>query len=325
MRNETIGVLVMAYGTPANLDEVETYYTHIRRGKPPTPEQLADLKARYLAIGGLSPLLEITRRQVEGLEEKLNEYEDPGAAAKHGKGDRADSPRFKAYMGMKHARPFIADAVQAMVADGIRQAIGIVLAPHYSAMSVGSYLEEAKRAASRHGLAEIAFVKDWHLEPGYIRCLAQRVKDALQRFDEEERNAVKVLFTAHSLPEKIREMNDPYVDQLLATSRAVAGQAGIADWDFAWQSAGQTPVPWLGPDIQDVLRDLRRRGITAALVCPVGFVSDHLEILYDLDIACKNLARELGIHLERTASLNDDPQFLASLADVVRKHLKEAG
>ncbi|WP_213412955.1 ferrochelatase [Xylanibacillus composti] len=308
MAAQTIGVLVMSYGTPESLDQIEPYYTHIRRGSPPSPEQLQELTDRYKAIvGGVFPLRENTNRQVQALEETLN------ASA-------SDSVRFVCYQGLKHAAPFIEDGVKQMAADGIQRAVGIVLAPHYSVMSVGGYIKRAKEEAERAGI-ELSCVQSYHLHPLLIEALAKRVEHALERFHSEDRNRVKVLFTAHSLPERILEMGDPYPEQLLATSRAVAERTQVSNWEFAWQSAGRTSVPWLGPDILDVLEKLHTEQVRAVLVCPVGFVSDHLEVLYDLDIEAKQTAKRLDMHLERTESLNTDPLYMQVLADAVTEQL----
>ncbi|WP_201318169.1 ferrochelatase [Paenibacillus sp. EPM92] len=302
-RIQRIGVLVMSYGTPESIDQIEAYYTHIRRGHAPTPEQLQDLKDRYEAIvGGVFPLRENTDNQVKALEARLNE--------------KYPNITFVCYQGLKHASPFIEDGVERMVQDGITEAVGVVLAPHYSAMSVGGYIKRAQEKAGELGL-NIAFVRSYHLHPKLIEALALRVEEALARF-EVPKERVQVLFTAHSLPEKILEMKDPYPEQLLETSRAIADRTGITQWQFGWQSAGQTGVPWLGPDILDVLRSIKQEERAQhVLVCPVGFVSDHLEVLYDLDIEAQKVARELGIQLERTRSLNTDPLYMETLSDVV--------
>ncbi|SDD25129.1 ferrochelatase [Paenibacillus sp. UNCCL117] len=299
-----IGVLVMSYGTPESIEQVEAYYTHIRRGNPPSPEQLKDLTDRYEAIvGGVFPLRENTDNQVKALENRLNEkYPDA---------------TFVCYQGLKHAAPFIEDGVERMAADGITEAVGVVLAPHYSVMSVGGYMKRAQEKADELGL-KMSFVRSYHLHPKLIEALAVRVEEAMHRFGDAPKDEVLVLFTAHSLPEKIIEMRDPYPEQLLETSRAVAAQAGITRWQFAWQSAGQTGVPWLGPDLLDVLKTVKvERQASHVLVCPVGFVSDHLEVLYDLDIEAQAEAKELGLHLERTRSLNTDPLYMETLSDVV--------
>ncbi|MGG4554033.1 ferrochelatase [Paenibacillus humicus] len=302
-----IGVLVMSYGTPESLDQVEAYYTHIRRGNPPTEEQLKELKDRYEAIvGGVFPLRANTDSQVAALQETLDRLNpDKGL-------------QFLCYQGLKHARPFIEDGVAKMAEDGITEAVGIVLAPHYSVMSVGGYIKRAQAKAEECGL-KMKFIESYHLHPKLIQAFAERVSAKLDLFEEAgaERSKVKVLFSAHSLPEKILAMGDPYQDQLLATSAAVAEKAGAGSWQFTWQSAGRTAVPWLGPDILDTLRTLSQEQVEDVLVAPVGFVSDHLEILYDLDIEAKAIAKELDIRLERIDSLNTDPLYMETLSEVI--------
>ncbi|WEK53174.1 MAG: ferrochelatase [Candidatus Cohnella colombiensis] len=296
-----IGVLVMSYGTPENMESVEAYYTHIRRGHPPTSEQLEDLISRYHAIvGGVFPLRENTNRQVTALQHKLDEVAGVG--------------RFVCYQGLKHAAPFIEDGVAAMAADGIKHAVAIVLTPQYSVMSVGGYMKRAQEEAQKHGIA-LAIVREYHLHPELIDALSTRVKEGLGKFDNEQ--DTMVLFSAHSLPEKILEMKDPYPEQLLETSRAVANKLGLTNWQFTWQSAGQTGQPWLGPDILETMVNLCKEGVRNMLVTPVGFVSDHLEVLYDLDIEAQRLAHDHDIHLERIRMLNDDPQYMTVLADSV--------
>ncbi|MFC4778628.1 ferrochelatase [Paenibacillus sp. GCM10023252] len=299
-----IGVLVMSYGTPQSLDDIEAYYTHIRRGNAPTPEMLADLKGRYEAIvGGVFPLRANTDGQVASLQDKLEQLA-PG--------------QYVCYQGLKHAVPYIEDGVQQMAADGIVEAVGIVLAPHYSTMSVGTYIKRAQAQAEELGI-RMSFVEQYHLHPKLLQALAERVKDGLERLAVSSGGAepVKVLFSAHSLPVRIREVNDPYEEQLLATSREVAAQAGVADWQFTWQSAGRTREPWLGPDILETLQELNEEGVKGVLVAPVGFVSDHLEVLYDLDLEAKSAAAKLGMTLERIAMLNRDPLYMETLAESI--------
>jgi len=298
------GVLVMSYGTPESMDGIEEYYTHIRRGHAPTPEQLAELTKRYEAVvGGVFPLREHTNRQAEGLQETL---------------DRLAPGRFRCYQGLKHARPYIEDGVEAMARDGVQSFVGIVLAPHYSVMSVGGYIKRAQEKAEALGL-QGRFVKEYHLHPKLIEALTLRVRAGLAKFDGDAAGAadVKVLFSAHSLPEKIVEMNDPYVKQLLATASEVAKQAGATDWQFTWQSAGRTREPWLGPDILETLAELGAKGVRRVLSAPIGFVSDHLEVLYDIDIEARRAAEELGMRLERIEMLNTDPLYLETLAESV--------
>ncbi|HYN36594.1 MAG TPA: ferrochelatase [Actinomycetota bacterium] len=295
------GVLVMAYGTPKDLDDVEPYYTDIRRGRPPPPELLEELRERYRAIGGKSPLLALTKTQAKGIEERVG---------------------LPTYVGQKHAAPFIPDAVADMNENGIEQAVGIVLAPHYSTMSIGDYARRANRAAEETGWSgKLDMVDSWHLEPGYINFLDREVKKALASLPEPARRDAVVLFTAHSLPEKILQAKDPYPQQLEETARAVAEKAGLDRWQVGWQSAGRTDVPWLGPDVLEILPQLADDNVPGVVVCPCGFVSDHLEVLYDVDIEAKKAANDLGIALARTASPNDDPMFLDALAAVVRRAL----
>lgn len=286
-----MGVLLLSYGTPATGDDVEAYYTHIRRGRPPSAEQLADLVRRYDAIGGISPLRARTLDQATGVQDELG-------------------PHYRVVVGAKHAAPFIEDAVAGLADEGVERAVAVVLAPHFSALSVGEYAERARTAAGEHGI-QLAVVDSWHLEPGLIELLTERVV-ACDPAD-------LVVFTAHSLPERVTATGDPYAEQLAATAAAVATAAGITNWRIGWQSAGRTPEPWLGPDILDVIRGLPAEGIGSVLVCPCGFVADHLEVLYDLDVDAARVAAEVGVTFQRTASLNDDPKLMATLAGVVRR------
>lgn len=305
MTKKMVGVLVMSYGTPESLDQIEEYYTHIRRGNPPTEAQLNELKGRYEAIvGGFFPLRENTNRQVAALEDTLNNR------------NRDEGRSFRCYQGLKHARPYVMNGVEQMAGDGVDEAVGIVLAPHYSVMSVGGYLKQAGEKADELGLP-MSYVRSYHLHPKLIEALSLRVSKAVEKFGVQDRNEIRVLFTAHSLPKRIIEMKDPYPHQLLETAKAVAEQSGVSNWQFAWQSAGRTPEPWLGPDILDELRTLREQGVTNILICPVGFVSDHLEVLYDIDIEAQKLAGELEVHLERTESLNTDPLYMEALSDAI--------
>jgi ferrochelatase len=309
MSKPKIGILVMSYGTPESLDQIEAYYTHIRRGNAPTPEMLADLTRRYEAIvGGFFPLRENTNKQVKTLEETLNRL--------------YPSVEFVCYQGLKHAHPMIEEGVQQMVKDGISQAIGIVLAPHYSTMSVGSYIKRAEATAAECGL-NIAFVESYHMQEKLLQALSIRVEKALKLFTDVSRDQVRIIFTAHSLPERILAIGDPYPQQLLETSQAIADRLNLTNWQFGWQSAGRTAEPWLGPDILHVLRTIRQEEqVTQVLVCPVGFVSDHLEVLYDLDIEAQALAKQLGLHLERTASLNIDPLYMEALSEAIHAKLE---
>ena len=294
------GVLLMAYGTPERVGDLEAYYTDIRRGRPPTEEQLADLRRRYDAIGGLSPLAARTRAQAAGLQRVLDE--------------RAGASEWKVELGLKHASPSIEAGVEALASDGVDEFVSLVLAPHYSALSVGQYLE---RAADAAGHLKVRDVTAWWDRPELISLLAARVRDALAALPEGVTNP-EVLVTAHSLPMRALSIDDPtYEEQLRATGERIAAEAGLSSWRVAWQSAGRTPEPWIGPDILDVIRTLPGEGFDGVVVCPAGFTSDHLEVLYDVDIEAAAVAAEAGIALTRTASLNDDERFLAVLADLV--------
>lgn len=229
---------------------------------------------------------------------------------------------FVCYQGLKHAHPMVEEGVEQMVKDGITQAIGVVLAPHYSTMSVGSYIKRAETKATELGLS-IQFVESYHLQPKLLDALSIRVENALKLFTEVDRDQVRIIFTAHSLPERILAIGDPYPQQLLETSQAIADRLNLTNWQFGWQSAGRTAEPWLGPDILNVLQTITEdEQVKQALVCPVGFVSDHLEVLYDLDIEAQKLAKEIGLHLERTASLNTDPLYMEALSEAIHAALE---
>ncbi|WP_124726781.1 ferrochelatase [Staphylospora marina] len=302
------GLLVMAYGTPRSPEEIEPYYTHIRRGNKPPTELLEDLKRRYEMIGGVSPLAKITEDQTAALEKELN--------------SRSNGRTFQAYVGLKHISPFIEDAVQQMHEDGIEEAVSIVLAPHYSTLSVKSYNERANNEAEKLGGPRIHTVDSWYDEPKFIDLWAKRLKQTFSTIPAEEQEKTVVIFSAHSLPEKILQLGDPYPKQLEETARLIAERAQIQHYAIGWQSAGNTPVPWLGPDVQDLTRQLHEeKGYRSFVYCPVGFVADHLEVLYDNDIECKQVTEELGVRYYRPAMPNAAPEFIQCLADVVEKRL----
>jgi ferrochelatase len=285
----------MAYGTPRTPAEILPYYTDIRRGRPPSDEQLADLTNRYSAIGGISPLASRTEAQRVALQIEL---------------DRADNGRYHVVLGLKHAAPFIEQAVDELAEQGFHRAIGLVLAPHYSAFSVGQYLERLATAAARHDIA-VRGVESWATEPAFIEFIAADMRAKLATLPSQTR----VVFTAHSLPERILAAGDPYPAELQATAECVAAAVGLDEWGLAWQSAGRTPEPWLGPDILQIIDGLANDGHTrAVLVSAVGFVADHLEVLYDLDIEASRRADAHGIGFARTACVNDDATVMAALA-----------
>ena len=301
-----IGVLVMAYGGPNNLDEVEPYLLDVRGYRPTSQEIIHEVRERYREIGGRSPILEQTQAQADALVATLNSNGD----------------EFKAYVGMRHWHPFIKDALMDMQSEGIEKAVGVVMAPHYSRMSIGAYYQRLEEAN-----APIAFarIENWHLDEGYINALTGRVRDALKRFPEEIRADVPVIFTAHSLPEKILEWNDPYPAQLRETVSAVMEKLGSQPHEFAYQSAAISTIAWLGPDAGEVIERLIAEGNKHILLCPIGFVCEHVEILYDIDIVYQNLAKSLGIHLERIEMLNTAPAMIDGLAGLIREKAIEAG
>jgi ferrochelatase len=295
---DPVGVLLMAYGTPRSPDEIEPYYTDIRRGRPPTAELLADLTARYEAIGGVSPLAELTEAQRDALQRELDGLA-PG--------------RYQVTLGLKHADPKVEAGVDTLATAGVGRIVGVVLAPHYSAYSIGQYLGRARDAAEPHSI-EVDGVESWATEPAFVEFVADDLATRLAAMPERTR----VLFTAHSLPERIIATGDPYPDELRSTAEAVAGRLGLAEgdgWQLAWQSAGRTPEPWLGPDILEVIDGLAADDeVDGVIVSAVGFVADHLEVLYDLDIEARQRAEGHGLAFDRTACVNDDPAVMAALA-----------
>jgi ferrochelatase len=301
-----IGLLVMAYGGPDNLEEVELYLMDVRGYRPTTPEIVHEVRERYREIGGRSPILQRTQAQAKAIESALNEQ---------GEG-------FKAFVGMRHWHPFIQDTLIEMRAQGIDQTVGLVMAPHYSRMSIEAYFKKIEDANS--GM-QIARIDDWHLLPEYLDALANRVRAALERFPESVRADVPVIFTAHSLPERILEWNDPYPSQLYATMQAVMKRLGPRPHEFAFQSAAISTEPWLGPDASEVMERYAARGKRNLLICPIGFVCEHVEILYDIDIVYQKLAEELNVQLERIEMLNDSPEMIRGLAGLVREAAREAG
>lgn len=303
MRSVT-GVLLMAYGSPSGPEELVDFYTSVRGGRRPSPEMLRELGERYRAIGGRSPLPEITRRQAAALQARLD----------------GDAPgRFRVYAGMRHSPPFIAETVAAMATDGIAAGVGLALAPHYSRLGAGAYIAAAEAARERTPALSLRYVERWGEHPRFLDAVAGRLRDALATLPEEARRSAHVVFTAHSLPEQALAGGDPYTEELHRTCQGVADRSGIQEWILAYQNAGRTAEPWLGPDVRAVLRGLGGSRAQAVVVCPVGFVSDHLEVLYDIDIECRALAASAGLHLVRAASLNDCPLLIEALADLARE------
>lgn len=317
-----IGILVMAYGTASGPEDVERYYTDIRGGRPPSPEHLAELRGRYAAIGNRFPLLETTRAQAEALERALG----------------AGGIEARAHLGMKHSPPFIRDGVARMREDGIERGVGLVMAPHWSGMSVEGYVARVREAVDRDGGPTFTFVRHWYDHPAFVGFLASRVAGAVEALDADRRPAATVVFSAHSLP--TRSLPDgsarcqacelcpdgcTYVRQLHHTAELVAGKVGLHDVAVAWQSAGRTAGPWWGPSVEEVIREVAARGSRDVVVCSAGFVADHLETLYDLDLEARAAAEQAGVGFSRTEMPNVDPAFIGALAEVVRDHLRSEG
>ncbi|MEP6909583.1 MAG: ferrochelatase [Actinomycetota bacterium] len=279
-------VVLMAYGSPSQPEDIRPYLEDIREGRPVSDTAVDELTERYRRIGGRSPLDDATEGQRAALEQELG---------------------LPVFVGMKHWQPRIAEAVEQALAGGADTIVGLVIAPHCSRLSVEGYRERLEQALG--GRADLRFVESWHTHEPYLEALANRVRDS----------DAHVVFTAHSLPARILDEGDPYRDQLLDTARLIAERAGLKAWSFAFQSASPTGEPWLGPDILDELDSLHAAGVERVLVCPIGFVSDHLEILWDLDVEAVERAAEVGLELERVESLNDDPAFIRGLADLVRQ------
>jgi len=308
MTKKRMGLLVMAYGTPYSLGDLIPYYTHIRHGRKPTPEMIEDLRNRYEAIGGISPLARITLDQAEKLEQHLNQIQD--------------EIEFKMYLGLKHIEPFIEDAVKKMHEDGIEEAVSLVLAPHFSTFSVKSYNERAVEEAEKLGGLTIKTIESWYKEPKFISYWVDKIKAIFDQMPLAEKEKAVLIVSAHSLPEKILQFGDPYPSQLQETADLIANQAGIENYEIGWQSAGNTPEPWIGPDVQDLTRDLfERKQYTSFVYAPVGFVCEHLEVLYDNDIECKAVTDQLDAKYYRPEMPNAKEEFIDCLSTVILKSL----
>lgn len=304
MGAEPVAVLLMAYGGPGNLAEVEPYLMDVRGGRATRPQLLEEIRARYARIGGRSPILELTRAQAAAV-------------------GRALGGAFRTFVGMRHWHPYIRDTAGEIRRAGHHRVVGVVMAPHYSGMSVGAYEKKLLEAAQERDPLEVTLVRSWWEQPAFLDTVAEHVRQALQRFPRPAE--VQIIFTAHSLPERILATGDPYPEELKASAAEVARRLQREQWHFAYQSAGATNEPWLGPDAGELMTKLARGGAAALLLVPIGFVCDHVEILYDIDIEYQALARRLGVHLERTASLNDDPGLVAAVATVVTHAAAERG
>lgn len=300
-----IGVLVMAYGGPNSLDDLPGYLADIRSGRPTTPEVLEEISNNYRQIGGKSPLLEMTQAQMNALAAHF----DPAAV------------RF--YLGMRHWSPWIEETVRQMVDDGITHAISLVLAPHFSSMSIAKYQKKIKDALNMiHAEIEFQHIMSYHDAPKYITALANRVREGIAEFQSGE--PVHVILSAHSLPVRILKEGDPYDRQLRESAALIAAEAGLREdqWSWSYQSAGRSPEPWLGPQLQEHITDLARQGVKNMVSVPIGFVSDHVEILFDIDIQAQAIAHSLGVRLVRPPALNSDPLFITQLAALVQEKVK---
>lgn len=301
----------MAYGGPDKIADVPPFLADIRGGRPTSQELIDEITERYEAIGGRSPILEITTAQAKSIQQELNAADD--------------GREYRAYVGMRHWNPYIGDVVPQMLADGVDIIAGAVMAPHFSRMSVGAYMGKLDKAISEAGAdVPVARVESWKAEPAFISAVAQKVKDALaEKFSGKSKDDVLVLFTAHSLPARILDSGDPYREEILESVDLVAKEAGLTNYQFAFQSQGATADPWLGPSVEETLEELKAKGQTRLLLVPIGFVCDHVEVLFDVDIEHKEQAAELGIRLERTEMLNDDPGLAKAVANAVRQALAE--
>jgi ferrochelatase len=303
MATPPTGILLLAYGSPETPDQVEPYFRHIRGGRAPSAEAVENLQERYALIGGRTPLLSITTETGRELQAALD-ARSPG--------------EYRTYVAMKHWHPFIGDVVPRIAADGVRRVVAVVLAPHYSRMSVGGYRKYVEDSIAKLDTPiELTFVESWYLQPEFIALIADRIREGLAAFPAGQRDSTCVVFSAHSLPVRIRTWDDPYEAQLRASCEAVAREAQLGQWRFAWQSAGHTGEPWLGPDIVDYLETLHAEGVRTVLSVPIGFVCDHLEVLFDVDHEAMDKAESLGMTLRRTRMPNATPEFIAVLDAIV--------
>lgn len=301
---QTTAVLLLAYGGPLSIDEVEPYLLDVRHGRPIAPALLEEVRDRYRLIGGKSPLLDITLRQAAALERRL----------------RDDGARLPVFVGMRHWQPFIREAVQKIAAAGIKKVVALCMAPQFSRMSIGAYMEKTESARREiDPTMEITFVKSWHLEPHFLEACAENLRLGIRSIGGDNRLAV--LFTAHSLPERILKEGDPYPQQLRETVEAVCQKVQPKYSSFAYQSQGRSGDKWLGPDAADEIQRLRSLGFESLLIHPIGFVADHVEILYDDDILYREQAEKLGFRFGRVPSCNDSPLFIESLYHAVRNCL----
>lgn len=299
-------VLLMALGGPDSVENVEPYLVDVRGGRPTPPHLIEEIRQRYRLTGGRSPVLGIMREVASLLEQRLNA---------HG------PERHRVSIGMRHWHPYIKDAYAELMAEGPNRLICICMAPQYSALSIGAYRKKVEEArAALGGAFPLSYVESWYRHPGLIHAIAQNIRDAFKKFPPEIRSTVPIIFTAHSLPERILRMNDPYPEQVHGTMQSVCVELGSVDARFAYQSQGRSDEPWLGPTVESTIEALHREGHRHVLIAPIGFLSDHLEVLYDIDIEFRRLAESKGMQLERMAMLNADPSLIATLASLIQEH-----
>ncbi|MCY4234130.1 MAG: ferrochelatase [Bacteroidetes bacterium] len=308
-----IGILFMAYGGPDGLDEIPGYLSDIRAGRTTPKKVLDEITRNYRLIGGSSPLLKLTIETMDAIMKLVNL---PNQMA-----------HFKPYLGMRHWAPWIEETVGQMIDDGIKRSVSLVLAPQYSGMSIAKYQKKIHAGLNFYrGEIDFSHIQSYHDDPGLIEAFAHRVQIGLERFSVEERPSVHVIFSAHSLPVRIVKEKDPYPIQFKETAALVADVAGLAtdQWSTCYQSEGRSPEPWLGPQLEDYLVELADQGIHHVISIPVGFVCDHVEILYDIDIEAQAVAKKYNMRLERPPSLNSDPIFVKTLARLIRKQAVSA-
>jgi ferrochelatase len=313
MTDTHVGVILMTYGSPANLDDIPAYIKNVYGGRDPSEEVLTEFRRRYALIGG-SPLIRITNEQAAALQEELNRESTNGTT-------------YRVSAGMRFSPPFIADIVPE-VASGADTLVGLIMSPQYSPIIMSGYvrtLEKAVEQLQQPGL-QLKISTDWHMQSYFLQALAERVKEALHRLPPDIRNTVPVLLTAHSMPKRVIENEPNYIHDLKETAAAVAKIVGLGDerWMFCYQSAGHTPEEWLKPDFADVMPELQAAGKTHVLIAPVQFLADHLEILYDIEVGAREQAEEHGIVFARVESLNTSPLFIKALASVVKDTLAQS-
>ncbi len=301
-------LLLLAFGGPRSLDEVEPFLIRLFRGRKPSSEQLERIKERYRLIGGRSPLPEITLKQAKALEERLN----------------SKGYRFRSYVGMRYGHPLIEETLKEILRDGIRELVALPMAPFRSSASTGAYLEEVSHIRKKIGEEiKISFVVGWYLHPLFLEAIQEKIEEALAQFTPEERKRVHLIFSAHSLPKSLVE-NEPYVKDMEESVREVVQKLKPLPWHIAFQSRGMGPEEWLGPDVESVLTELSQQEVREVLIVPIGFVADHIEVLYDIDVLFQRKAQSLGIVLRRTHSLNFSEKFIEALSKIVEEHISNA-